>query len=259
MKRPKTIQSTKAYMNLSRVLLAAAFFVIAAGAGWAQDVVRILERMEENRIHETSRSEGKMIIEDRFGKKVSTFISYSRGAEESLVEFTSKQEQGQKILRTEDEIYLYYPDAEEIIRMQGAALRESVLGSDFSYEDMTGEKSILDTFKAKLLGTETIDGHDCYKIELKAKTRNVPYPKEIVWVDKDRYIAWQVHKFSLSGKLLKEMTVHEVKELRGKIIPTHMTMVDTMKKNSSTELIIEEMKINVSLDPSLFSLEELTW
>lgn len=226
---------------------------------YAESAEQIVEKLEENRIHETVKVEGKMIIEDRFGRKVSSFISYGRGAEESLIEFTSKAEQGQKILRTEDEIYLYYPDAEEIIRMQGAALRESVLGSDFSYEDMTGEKSLLDSFTPKLLGTETVNGHDCYKVELEAKSRNVPYPKEIIWVDREMNVGWRVHKFSLSGKLLKEMDVLEIEQIKGKQIPIHMKMVDTMKKNSSTEIIFEDIQININLDPSLFSLEELTW
>jgi outer membrane lipoprotein-sorting protein len=226
---------------------------------YAQSAEQIIMKLEDNRIHETVKVEGKMIIEDRFGRKVSTFISYGRGAEESLIEFTSKAEQGQKILRTEDEIYLYYPDAEEIIRMQGAALRESVLGSDFSYEDMTGEKSLLDSFTPTLLGTETVNGHACYKVELEAKSRNVPYPKEIIWVDKELNVGWRVHKFSLSGKLLKEMDVLEIEQIKGKQIPVHMQMVDTMKKNSSTEIIFDDIQINVNLDPTLFSLEELTW
>jgi outer membrane lipoprotein-sorting protein len=241
-------------MSIGMVLVVAVCTVT-----WAEDVEQIVKKMEENRIHDTARSEGRMVIEDRFGRKVTTFISYSRGAEENLLEFTSDQERGQKILRTEDEIYLYYPDAEEIIRMQGAALRESVLGSDFSYEDMTGEKSILDSFDPTLLGSEAVQGHPCYKIELEAISRNVPYPREIVWVDKETYVARQVHKFSLSGKLLKEMNVEKVERVGGKYIPTHIIMRDTMKKNSSTELIIEDIRINVSLDPSLFSLEELTW
>lgn len=231
----------------------------ATGMVFALSAEDIIKKVEDNRVHETSKVEGRMIIEDRFGTRTTTFVSYSRGEEEMLIEFTSTREAGQKILRTDDEIYLYYPDAEEIIRMQGAALRQSVLGSDFSYEDMTGEKSLLDTYDVTMMGSESIDGHPCYTLELTAKSRDIAYPKEIIWVDKKLFVGRKVHKFSLSGKLLKEMTVKEIDEIEGDYVPTHIKMVDTMKKNSSTEFIIEEMEVDLRLDESIFSLEELTW
>ena len=245
--------------KLTTIFIVVIVSMITAVSAYSQSAEDIIRRVEENQIHDTVKIEGKMIITDRFGEKVSSFISYARGSEEMLLEFTSKPEAGQKILRTEDEIYLYYPDAEEVIRMQGAALRESVLGSDFSYEDMTGEKSILDSYRASLQGSESIDGHDCYKIELDAKSRDVPYPRQIVWIDKELYVDRKAHKFSLAGELLKEMRIEEIEKIEGKYIPTDIIMEDQLKSDSSTELIIEEIDINIPLDPSLFSLEELTW
>ena len=112
----------------------------------AEEVVR---RLEERRVYETSRAEMSMTISDRFGTRESTMIAWSRGTDEALIEFTSAAERGQKILRTADEIYLYYPDAAELVRLQGAALRESMLGSDVSYEDLTGGKTLLDTYKSR--------------------------------------------------------------------------------------------------------------
>ncbi|RKX77828.1 MAG: outer membrane lipoprotein-sorting protein [Spirochaetes bacterium] len=219
----------------------------------------ILERMLENQVHDTARIEGKMIIQDRFGKKTVTFVSWSRGEDNALIEFTSKYEAGQKILRNEDELYLYFPDAEEVIRLQGAALRQSVLGSDFSYEDMTGEKDLLDSYKVTLLGSEEVDGHDCYKLQLEAVSRNVPYPREILWVDKELFIYRKVHKFSLSGRLLKEMRITRFTRQNGKVIPVELLMEDKMKKNSSTEFIIQKIEIGIPIPEEKFSLRELTW
>ncbi len=238
---------------------AAILSVLPAAAAWAISAEEIIEKMEENQVYESARSEGEMIINDRFGVKRITFVSWAQGTEKSLLEFTSRQERGQKILRTEDEIYLYFPDAAEVIRLQGAALRDSVLGSDFSYEDMTGDKGLLDDYRVKLLGSEEAEGVDCYKIEMEAKSRNVPYPSQIIWVDKERFVGIKVHKFSLSGKLLKEMFVKEFVEKKGKIIPVHMVMKDAMKRAGSTEFYIEELDLDIRVPDSKFSLEELTW
>lgn len=127
---------------------------------------QIIRRLDQNLVFETVRARASMTVRDRFGERTSTMISYSRGRDLSLIEFTSAAERGQKVLRTADEIYLYYPDAAELVRLQGAALRESMLGSDVSYEDMTGGRTILDTYNVTLRGTETVNGRHCYVVDL---------------------------------------------------------------------------------------------
>ena len=112
-------------------------------------------------------------ITDRFGSRTKTFILYAEGADKMLIEFTNPEERGQKIMRLEDEIYLYFPDAEEVIRLQGSALKESVMGSDFSYEDMTGEGDLLDQYEVTLLGEQMVDGRRHYHLELEAKKRGL--------------------------------------------------------------------------------------
>lgn len=221
----------------------------------------IIDELEKNMVHDTSYYEATMIVKDKFGTRKSTLTSYARGNEEQILEFTSRDEAGQKILRTEDEIYLYYPDSEEIIRLQGAALRDSIQGSDISYEDLTGDKdkTVEEKYDMKMLPNEMIDGHECYVIEMTAKERNVAYPKEIIWVDIEYMMYRQVHKFALSGKLLKEVNVLKLEKIDGKSIATRMILLDTMKKNSSTEFITNKIEFDLYIDPDVFSLEELSW
>ncbi len=219
----------------------------------------IIERLEDNIVFDTSYMEGSMIIHDRFGEKVSTFIGYSEGTDNSLIEFTSVEEEGMKILRTENEIYLFYPEAEELIRMQGDALKDSILGSDISYEDMTGGKSLLDSYNVTLDGTETIDGSECYIVTMIAKTNDVPYYKQTMWVDTDNFIYRQVHKYSRSGRLIKEISISDIRNINGQYISFYMVLVDTLKSNSSTEFIIDELEIDERLPRNIFSLDELTW
>src|SRR5512137_632079 len=108
-----------------RSLLAAiALLAASAALAAAQTAEEIVARLQANQVFRTSRLEGVMTVTDRFGTKETRFVSYSRGDSDALIEFTSPEEKGQKILRTKDEIYLYYPDAEEVIRLQGAAFRD---------------------------------------------------------------------------------------------------------------------------------------
>lgn len=243
---------------LTAALAIPAYALEEAPSEGTPSVEEIVTRLEENRTY-SSRSEATMTIVDRFGERVSSMISWSRGAEEFLIEFTSAAEYGQKVLRTEDEIYLYYPDAAELVRLQGQALRESMLGSDVSYEDLTGGRTLLEEYDAVLEGRETIDGHDTWRVTLEARVRDVAYPLQTLWIDTEIYMSWRTELYSLNGRLLKTITVETAGEIDGVWIPLRSVIVDALRSNSSTTMEIESVEIGLTLDDDLFSLEELSW
>lgn len=232
------------------------FSTVLLSAQSAEDIIRT---MDEQQFFESLKTTGSMITNDRFGTKKVDYISWSEGNDNFIIEFTSAAELGQKILRTSDELFLYYPDAEEIIRLQGAALRQSMMGSDISYEDMTEGNNTLSKYDVELVRSEIVDGQDCFVIEMTAKTRKVPYPKQTLWVVKDTYVVEQVQYFSKSGKLLKEMRVLDVREFQGKVVISRMVLEDKLKKNSSTEMVIDTIVANPDLGSGFFSLDQLAW
>ena len=240
-------------------ILAAIVGLLAAATVAAQSAEEIVRRMEDNQRFRTQEAEGSLVITDRFGSRTKTFLSYAQGQERMLLVFTNPEERGQKILRLEDEIYLYFPDAEEIIRLQGAALKESVMGSDFSYEDLTGEKSVLDLYDAKLLGSETLEGREHHLVELKAKGRGVAYPLQKLWVDARAFIPRKAEYYALSGRLLKTLEVLETRQVAGRTVMSRAIMRDAMKRNSSTEFRIDRIKLDEPLPANIFSLEALSW
>jgi outer membrane lipoprotein-sorting protein len=235
-------------------LLTASVLLVAA-----QTAEEIVGRLQTNQVFRTSRIQGVMTVTDRFGTKETRFVSYSRGDAEALIEFTSPEEKGQKILRTKDEIYLFYPDAEEVIRLQGAAFRDAVLGSDMSYEDLTGGKTLLGTYRVSLEGTDTVDGAECYRIRMEAKARNVAYPVQVMWVDPKLWAARRMQQFSLAGRLLKEISLGDFKVVAGRTVATRMVLEDKLKKNSRTVFVVERIEVDITLDPKLFTLENLSW
>jgi hypothetical protein len=68
-----------------------------------------------------------------------------------------------------------------------------------------------------------------------------------------------MQQYSLSNRLLKETRLSEFKQIAGRMVPMRVVLEDKLKKNSRTEFVVEEIAIGVPLDPSLFSLENLTW
>lgn len=242
-----------------RILLSVILCAVLSLPLSAMSAEQIIEEMDRVETFRTSSSTGRIITNDRFGEKVSEFIAYSRGTEDSLIEFTSLAERGQKILRTQKNLYLFYPDANELIRLQGAALRQSLLGSDISYEDMTSEHSTLDDYNASLEGTETYEGREVYVVRLEGKTRKVAYPTQVLYIDTETFLVWKGEYSTASGRLLKEMTVLETMELEDRVIPSRSKIVDVMKSDSSTIMEIDSIETDVPLAGDFFSLDNLTW
>ena len=243
----------------NKLLITAIIMILISPQLFAISGEEIVRKADEVQTFKTAQSEGEFRITDRFGTKVTTFKSWSRGEDESLIEFTSRAERGQKVLRTEDEIYLYYPDAEELIRMQGSALRQGMLGSDISYEDMTGGKDRASQYKIELTREERILGKNCWVLTLTAKTRTVPYPKEIVWIDMENYMILKGEYYTKSGRLLKEMEVLKVDVMDGLEVAVETRISDKMKTDSKTVMVLKDLKTNIDIDDDMFSLEELSW
>jgi outer membrane lipoprotein-sorting protein len=245
--------------KLQRLLILTILLICIPAMLFALSADEIITKMDRLSTFATTFATGSIQTTDRFGTKTSLFKSWSQGEKDSLIEFTSKAEQGQKILRTEGSLYLFYPDAEQLIRMQGAALRQSMLGSDLSYEDMTEEKNTLDNYKASLDGLETFKGRECHVLTLTAKNRSVAYPIQKIWVDTESYLVWKAEYSTQAGRLLKEMEVLETFISGDRVLPGKSMIADKMKKDSSTLMTIDTFEANPKLDKSIFTLENLTW
>jgi outer membrane lipoprotein-sorting protein len=224
----------------------------------------VIKKVEYNQVHDTAKSTGTMIITNRFGTQTKTFEAVTKGEDDMLITFTNVEERGQKILRLKDEIYLYFPDAEGLLRLQGGALKESVMGSSFSYEDLTGEKGLLSLYDVSFIDpapvkTE-IEGktHLCYHLRLKGK-QSVAYPEQELWIDSELFVVRRALYKSLSGRVLKELVVERVERISGKNVPVQFNMIDRLQKNSETRFIIQNLQINVPLPKDEFSLERLSF
>ncbi|WP_037571604.1 outer membrane lipoprotein-sorting protein [Spirochaeta cellobiosiphila] len=235
------------------------YLLIATSAIGQESVESIITKMDDNRTFTNSKMVGNLTITDQYGTRHSEFIAYTRGDYDSLIEFTSKAEYGQKILRTEDALYLYFPDSEEIITLRGSALKQSLLGSDISYEDLTADRGTLYSYDARLLGQEVVDSYMCHKIELIAKNKSVAYFKQVVWIDINRYVTLKGEYFSKSGRLIKKMNILEVIQKGGHFIPIKSELVDQLKRNTKTIMSVDTIDINSELDNEIFTLEHLSW
>jgi hypothetical protein len=244
---------------MSKGLLTLLLIALVPTLLFALSAEEIITAVDANATFTTSHSIGSITTVDRFGEKQATFEAWSKGSDQALIEFTSPAERGQKVLRSAASLYLYYPQADQIIRLQGAALRQSVLGSDLSYEDMTASTSTLDHYSATLTGTELVNTVLCYTITLTATSKKSAYPIQHLWVDSERFLVLKARYATAQDRPLKEMEVLDTMEVGRRTIARESTVTDLVKRNSATVLRIERIEVDLELSDQLFTLQELSW
>ena len=69
--------------------------------------------------------------------------TYARGQDDAAVLYLEPaREKGTKLLRKEDNLWLYMPRAERGQKISGHMLRQGMMGSDMSYEDTRRRSSV---------------------------------------------------------------------------------------------------------------------
>ena len=75
------------------------------------------------------------------------FRSFARGQQDAYMVFEKpRRDAGTKVLKLEGNLWIYFPRTEKTVKISGHLLRQSMLGSDFSYEDMTENRRMLDDY-----------------------------------------------------------------------------------------------------------------
>ena len=219
----------------------------------------ILDSIDKNMVFKTASAETEMIITYKNRVITKSMVSFSEGNDKSYIEVLSPaRDKGTKILKLEKIIKIYYPSAERVMRLSGHMLRRSMMGSDFSYEDMTERaKKMREEYSGEIKADETLDGRVCYVLVLTSKIKKQTYFTRKIWVDKDRFVGLKEELYAKSGKLLKVMTVDEIRSYKNRYYPMKLIMEDKLRQGSKTEMVIKKIEFDIVIPPGTFSERRL--
>ncbi len=220
-----------------------------------KDPFDILNKIDSNMTFESAYAEMEMIITIKKRVIIKKFKSYSIGNTRSFIEFLSPvRDRGTKILKKDKIIKIYYPSAERILRLSGHMLRQSMMGSDMSYEDMTERSNKLrEEYRGEMLQNEVLVGNECFVLMLTSIKKKQTYFKRKIWVDKRKYIGLKEELYSKSGKLVKVSKVISIKLFNNRYYPVEMIMEDKLRKNSSTRIVIKKIDFNIDIPDEMFT------
>ncbi len=150
----------------------------------------------------------------------------------------------------DDDRWLFIPAINMVRRIAAQDKRSSFVGSDFTYEDVSGRDIEDDTHT--IIKEEKIGSRDCYVIKSSPKLQDVDYSYKISWIDKDNFLPLKEEYYDKKGELRKIFTADEIKEIKGFPTVIKRTMRN-IQSGHRTEVTFKKIDYNIGLKDSLFS------
>ena len=157
----------------------------------------------------------------------------------------------------DDDLWIYLPALKKSRRLVASNKKDSFVGSDFSYGDVSLPK--VAKYRHTLTRNERMDEVDCYVIEslpgddtVKA---NSGYSKKITWVRSDNFVETKVEYYDLAGRLLKTQRVTKpqvVDAKAGRYFPMLREMTNHQTGHKTT-LNVLKLETNVPTPDELFT------
>ena len=247
-------------MKIIRNVIATIMLTVVSANLVAQDAKEILRRMENNMRGDASYFEMTMeTVRPRYTREIS-LRSWALGDDFALIYVTAPaRDQGTAFLKRENEIWNYVPNIDRTVRMPPSMMSQSWMGSDFSNDDLVRGVSVIDDYDHRIIGSETVNGLDCYKIELIPHPETpVVYEKVLYWVSKEYYLPVKVENYDEYGDLVSTINFRDIKSLGGRPMPSVMEMIPEDRRGHKTILTYHEADFNIDLSEGFFSIQNLT-
>lgn len=214
----------------------------------------ILDKVDKNMSSKNRVTEASMTINGKRNSRTVSSRSWSEGTKKSFTEYLSPaSEKGTKMLKLEGQLWIYSPSTDRIIQISGNMLRQSVMGSDLSYEDMMDDRKLTDVYSEKFIASDTLNGHKVWIIELTARVEDIAYFSQKMWVDTARFVPLKQELFAKSGQLLKKIIYKDVKNVQGRWFPFMFIYKDMLRDGNGTEFRITGIKFDQVIPQYIFT------
>ncbi len=154
-----------------------------------------------------------------------------------------------------DNMWIYMPALRKVRRIVSNEKGKNFMGSEFTNADMSKPNEA--DFTEKILGTVTLNGKECWKIESAAKDNKIAaengFSKRISYIDKTEYIAYKIEYYDLRGNLHREQVISNYKkQANGKYFAFKMEMKNVQNGRVS-DMVIDKFQGSSSLPESAFA------
>lgn len=154
-----------------------------------------------------------------------------------------------------DDQWLYLPALKRVKRISSTNKSGPFMGSQFAYEDLTSFE--VDKYQYKYLRDEILEGLDTYVVENYPNYQYSGYTRQIVWIDKKRYIPIKIEYFDRKNDLLKTLRFAKYKQYLGKYWRALEQVMENHQNGKTTLLALNDYQFRTGLAENDFNKNSL--
>jgi len=154
-----------------------------------------------------------------------------------------------------DDQWLYMPALKRVKRISSSNKSGPFMGSQYSYEDLASFE--VGKYTYKYLRDEMLAGNDSFVIENKPLYEFSGYTKQVVWIDKARYIPLQVQYYDRKNELLKTAHFIGYKQYLGQYWRASKQLMENHQNGKTTELLLTDYQFKTGLSTRNFDKNSL--
>ena len=219
-----------------------------------QEASNIIEKIDKNMFSKTQIVTSEMIVYGKRKKRVIRSKGYSMGKENNFTEYLSpEREKGTKMLKLDNRLWIYSPGTDRTIQLSGHLLRQSVMGSDLSYEDMMEERKLSEVYDAKIVKDGNFNDSPVWIMDLISKVEGLAYHKRTLWIDKTKFVPLKENLYAKSGTLLKTTIFSNIKKIDTRWYPMKINYKDMLKDGKGTDFVIIDISFDTYIPKEYFS------
>jgi outer membrane lipoprotein-sorting protein len=155
-----------------------------------------------------------------------------------------------KIPDATDNRWLYVPAVDLVKRISADDKNSSFVGSDFTYEDVSGRHWSEDNHT--LVKEDKLGERDVYVIESVPKEKYDGFSRKVSYIDKQNWLPLKEEYYDKKDALHRVFTADNVQEIDGVNTATVRKM-ENVKKNQSTTVIFSQVDYNVGVESDIFT------
>ena len=221
------------------------------------DLDAVVKHFEDMYRSDSSISKARLTVTKPRRTRTMEMDVWTKGEEKALIVITAPaREKGTASLKVGKNLWNYMPRIKRTIRIPPSMMLGSWMGSDFTNDDVVRESSFEKDYTYELAGrSEDPAG---WLVVFRAKPDVVGlWQKMEVVMSNDGTIPLVAKYYDRKGRLSRTMRWDQVKQFGTRRIPARMTLVPLDKKGHKTEMVYEDIKFDVDVPESTFSLSRL--
>lgn len=150
----------------------------------------------------------------------------------------------------DDDRWMFIPAVNMVKRIAAQDKRSSFVGSDFTYEDVSGRDLEDDTHVVER--EDKLNGRDCWVVKSTPKTASADFGHKLTWVDKAHFLPLKEEQYDRKGARYKEFSADEVADVKGYPTVVRRTMKNLLTGHR-TEVGYSRTDYDLGIDDTLFS------